>query len=157
MDYEVQRCTKRCYATERELQPGDVYYSALVLEGNEPERRDYAPEAWPGPPEGAIGWWKAEIPSSKKKRKHWAPNDVMLQFFDELEKQQDKQDLRYVLALLLARRRVMRHEETERDATGQEVAVLYCPRRDETYRIAAVVPEQSRIDEIQEELAQLLK
>ena len=157
MDYEIQRCTKRCHATERELEPGDVYYSVLVVDDGEPCRHDYSPEAWEGPPPGAIGWWKAEIPSAKAKKKHWAPNDVMLQFFDELENQEDKQDVRYVLSLLLVRRRVMRHDQTEQDDAGREVLVLQCPRRDETYRVTAVVPDASRVEEIQEELAQLLK
>ncbi|MBN1591155.1 MAG: hypothetical protein JW888_16700 [Pirellulales bacterium] len=157
MDFEVQRCTKRCHATDRELNPGDIYYSVLVVEQGEPCRRDYSAEAWEGPPSGAIGWWKAEIPSAKNKKKHWAPNDVMLQFFDELEHQEDKQDLRYVLSLLLVRRRVMRHEETEEDDQGREILVLHCPRRDEIYHVAAVVPDQQRAEAIQEELAQLLK
>ncbi|HLA84656.1 MAG TPA: hypothetical protein VJL29_07670 [Thermoguttaceae bacterium] len=157
IDYEIQRCAKRCHATDRELKPGDVYYSVLVIDHGEPRRHDYSPEAWTGPPEGAVGWWKAEIPSAKAKRKHWAPNDVMLQFFDELENQPDKQDVRYVLSLLLVRRRVMRHEETERDADGRELLVLYCPRRDETYRVPAVAPTPVRATQIQQELAQLLK
>jgi hypothetical protein len=156
MDYEIQRCTKRCHATEQELKPGDAYYSVLLVEDGELCRHDYSLEAWHGPPDGTVGWWKAEIPSAKSKKKHWAPNDVMLQFFDELENQQDKQDVRYVLSLLLVRRRVMRHEDTERDHTGREVLVLHCPRRDQTYRLRAVLPDDARVEEIQNELAQLL-
>jgi hypothetical protein len=34
--------------------------------------------------------------------------------------------------------------------------VLYCPRRETTYRVASVTPEETRINEIQEELAKLL-
>jgi len=157
MDYEIQRCTKRCQATGRELKPGDAYYSVLVVEAGGLARHDYSPEAWQGSPEGAIGWWKAEIPSAKSKKRHWAPNEVMLRFFDELERQEDKQDVRYVLSLLLVRRRVMRQEEIEQDDRGRELLVLYCPRRDETYRVPAVVPDALRAAEIQAELAQLLK
>ncbi len=157
MDYEVQRCTRRCRVTDRELKPGETHYSVLVAEQGELLRYDYSAEAWQGPPQGAIGWWKAEIPSPSTKKKHWAPNDVMLQFFDELEKQEDKQDVRYVLALLLVRRRVMRHEETRQDDQGREDLVLYCPRREETYHVPAVVPDETRVEEIQEELASLLK
>jgi hypothetical protein len=157
MDYDVERFTKRCRATGRDLQPGDVYYSVLVIEEGQPRRWDYSAEAWQGPPAGAVGWWKAEIPSANTRKKHWAPNDVMLHFFDELELREDKQDLRYVLSLLLVRRRVMRHEDTERDAEGRETAVLYCPRREETYRVPVVAPEAERVEAIQEELAGLLK
>jgi hypothetical protein len=34
---------------------------------------------------------------------------------------------------------------------------VYCPRREATYRVPAVVPAQERIEQIQEELAALLR
>lgn len=157
MDFEIQRCTRRCAATGRELAPGEEFYSVVTSEGANVVRHDYASEAWQGPPPKAIGWWKSQIPSPETKRKHWAPNDVMLQFFDELAEQPDKQDMRYVLALLLTRRRVMRMEETEHAPQQGEVLVLYCPRRDATYRVPAVAPDELRISQIQEELARLLE
>jgi hypothetical protein len=157
MDYEVQRCTRHCAGNGRELGPGESFYSVLVAEGAALRRYDYSVEAWEGPPQQTIGWWKSQIPDRNATRKHWAPNDVMLQFFDELAGQPDKQDMRYVLALLLVRRRVMRLEENEKDEQGRETMVLYCPRRETTYKVPAVTPDQPRIDEIQQELARLLE
>lgn len=157
MDYEVQRSSRHCVRSGRELTPGEPFYSVLVAEGADVRRYDYAVDAWQGPPQEAIGWWKSQIPDRNAKRMHWAPNDVMLQFFDELAEQPDKQDMRYVLALLLVRRRVMRLEETEQDDQGREVLILYCPRRETSYKVPAVTPDQSRIDEIQQELTRLLE
>ena len=157
MDYEIQRCTRHCSASGRELAPGEAFYSVLVAEEDQLCRYDYAADAWKGPPPDAIGWWKSQIPDRNARRMHWAPNDVMLQFFDELAGQPEKQDMRYVLSLLLIRRRVMRMEENETDEQGGEVLVLYCPRRETTYKIPAVTPDQARIDEIQQELASLLE
>jgi len=55
IDYEVQRCTRRCATTQRELQPGEIFYSTLVAEGAQVVRHDYSQEAWQGPPEGVLG------------------------------------------------------------------------------------------------------
>lgn len=156
MDYEIQRCTRRCAVTDRELKPGETFYAVLVAENATLTRHDYSPEAWQGPPEGAVGWWKSQVPSPDARRMHWAPNDVMLQLFDELEHQPERQDMRYVLALLLVRRRVMRLEEEARQEDGSETLVLYCPRRETTYQVPAVMPDESRINEIQQELSGLL-
>ncbi len=156
MDYEVQRCTRHCAVTGRELKPGEEFYSVLTAEGAELKRRDYSKEAWTGPPEGAIGWWRSQIPTPEANRLHWAPNEVILHFFEELQQQPARQDMRYVLALLLVRRRVLRLEEQEKNEQGQDVLVLYCPRREATYRVPAIVPDPSRTHEIQEELAKLL-
>jgi len=156
IDYEVQRCTRHCAATGRELQPGETFYSTLVAEGAEVVRHDYAPEAWNGPPGGVLGWWKSQMPERTAKKLHWAPNDVMLELLESLESQPDKKDMRYVLGLLLVRRRVVRLEETEQDDAGHEVSILYCPRRETTYRVETMMPSDERIAEIQQELAKLL-
>jgi hypothetical protein len=156
IDYEIQRCTRHCAATGRELQPGETFYSTLTAEGAEVVRRDFAPEAWHGPPEGVLGWWKSRMPERDARRLHFAPNDVMLELLESLESQPAMQDMRYVLALLLVRRRVLRLEETEKDSAGREVSVLYCPRRETTYRVATVVPSAERTIEIQDELSRLL-
>src|SRR5262245_44953245 len=156
IDYEIQRCTRRCATTDRELQPGETFYSTLTAEGAQVVRHDYSSEAWQGPPEGTLGWWKSQMPSRDARKLHWAPNDVMLELLESLESQPDKQDMRYVLALLLIRRRVVRLEETERDESNLEVSVLYCPRRETTYRVITVIPNDERTAEIQEELSRLL-
>ena len=157
MDYEVQRSTRHCTTTGREFAPGESYFSVLLAEGAELKRYDYSVEAWTGPPAEAVGWWKSQVPDQTAARKHWAPNDVMLHFWDELAEQPDRQDMRYVLTLLLIRRRVFRLEEETRDAQGRELLAVYCPRRESTHQVPAVVPDAPRIDQIQEELAALLQ
>jgi hypothetical protein len=157
MDYEVQRSARRCTASGREIAPGEKFYSVLMVEGADLRRYDYAVEAWQGAPPGAVGWWQSQLPAAGVKRVHGAPNDVLLQFFDELAEQPDKQDMRYVLALLLVRRRVFRLEEDQRSSPGGELLVLHCPRRDATYEVPVIIPDQARVDEIQEELARLLE
>lgn len=156
IEYDIQRCTRHCAATGREFAPGEAFYSVLIAAGPDLVRQDFSVDAWQGPPEGAVGWWRSQMPGPNDRRMHWAPNDVMLDFFEQLADQPDKQDMRYVLALLLTRRRVFRAEESEVDPEGRELLVLYCPRREITYKVPAVVPDESRINAIQEELAKLL-
>jgi hypothetical protein len=156
IDYEVQRCTRHCAISGRELQPGETFYSTLTAEGAQVVRQDYSAEAWHGPPEGVLGWWQAHMPRRDAKKLHWAPNDVMLDLLEGLESQSDKLELRYVLALLLIRRRVVRLEETERDESSRETSLLYCPRRETTYRVITAMPSEERTAQIQQELARLL-
>ncbi len=156
LDFEIQRCTRKCFATERELRPGETYFSALVQQGAEVTRRDYSEEAWQGPPEGTIGFWKSQMPGAGAKKLHWAPNDVMLHYFEQLAGNEEKLDVRYVLALLMIRRRVVRQENTETDEQGREVAVLFCPRNEQEYRTPVVLPPAERVQQIQDEIAKLL-
>lgn len=157
IDYEVQRCTRRCAATGRELSVGETCYSALTADGAAVVRRDYSAEAWTGPPEGAIGWWKFIVVDPYAGRLSWAPSDVMLNYFERLLEDPTAEDARYVSALLLVRRRVLRVESHEQDAAGREVLVLHCSRNEADYRVPEVMPNPERVAAIQQQLAELLQ
>ena len=157
MDFEVQRCTRRCAETDRALKPGETICSVLVAEGAEVVRYDYCEASWQGPPDGALGWWRSRIPPVDTKRIRWAPNDVMLELFDQWSEEPDRQDMRYVLTLLLVRRRVMRIEESLDDPGDRSVLTVYCPRREVTYEVSCCEPTEARVAEIQAELGRLLQ
>jgi len=160
LDFEIQRSTRRCAATDRPLEPGEVCYSVLEVHGAEIVRKDFCREAWTGPPENAFGWWRYCIPEPHAKRLKLAPNDVLLELFDQLGEQPAGEDMRYVLALLLVRRRVFRTEgfpETKPATPGDiETLTVYCPKRDATYEVPVVMPSDQRIEEIQLRLGKLL-
>ena len=123
MDFEIQRCTRHCSKTGRKLEPGETFYSILEVRGADVVRGDFSEEAWEGPPEGILGWWKSHMPDQNANRPTWAPNDVMLDLFEDLAEQPAGEDLRYVLALLLVRRRVLRLEENETDEDAVDLAL----------------------------------
>lgn len=158
-EYDVKRCTRRCAKTDRELRPGELFYSALVADGTEVKRLDYAQDAWEEPgakfQDDAIAWWKSHVPGGGR-RTHWAPNDVLLDYFQRLDGDATKADVRYVLGLLMIRRRIVRLEDTEFDEAGGEVLVLYCPRNESEFRVPVVMPSDARATEIQAEFSQLL-
>jgi hypothetical protein len=157
LDYEIQRCSRRCAATGRELAIGEVCYSVLVPEGAAVARIDYSADAWPGPPANAIGWWKTTIVDPSAGRLHWAPSDVMLHYFERLLEDPTAEDARYVLALLLVRRRVLRLERRESDAAGKVALVLYCSRNEAEYRVPEILPTAERAAAIEQQLAELLQ
>ncbi len=157
MDYEIKRCTRQCSVTGRELQEGEEFYSALIAEGADVQRVDYSKEAWEGPPEGALGWWKSQMPTKASRRARMAPNEVLLDLFHELEHNPEQQDMCYVLALLLIRRRLFRLEDPEEETeVAAETMIVFCPREEATYKIHVTEPDEARVVELQDQLANLL-
>lgn len=157
LDFEIKNCSRHCAATGRELQPGEEYFAVLRKSGADVLREDYAVDQWNGPPADCLGWWKSKLPLATNAGKpQWAPNDVMLQLFEQLGEQPLQSDMRYVLSLLLIRRRLLKLEESVRDAQGIEQLTLYCPRNETQYQIPAILPDDARVTEIQNELAKLL-
>lgn len=162
LDFEIQRSTRRCAATDRTLEPGEECYSVLEVCGSDVVRRDFAASAWAGPPTEAIGWWKSRVPEPNAKKIKLAPNEVLLELFDQLAERPESEDMRYVLALLLVRRRVLRLDGPAQPAaeptseTDVQTMTAYCPLREATYEVAVMMPSDERIDEIQQQLAELL-
>lgn len=164
VDFEVQRCTRRCAATDRALEAGEICYSQLEVDGANVIRKDFCEGAWKGAPETALAWWKSRIPDLNANKVKLAPNDVLIEFFERLAEEPLQQDMRYVLALLLIRRRVLRLESPVdllggQNAEGElsgDLLHVYCPKRDASYDVPAHMPDSARIDEIQRELSQLL-
>lgn len=129
-DYKVGRCTRRCGHLDRPLEPGEWYYS-VVSEGDEEGalvRHDYSAEAWQGPPEGALGWWKCRMPEAGAKKLKLAPDGVLIDLLRQMGGATADPTLRYLLALLLLRRRLIKPVEPSSGqpdpAVGMEVEVI---------------------------------
>ena len=94
MDYDVQRSTRDCRGHRAGVALGEEFYSALVAEGNELRRLDDpAPDAWQMPAARRNRLLQSLVPPANAKRPHQAPNDVPLQFFDELAEQPGREDM----------------------------------------------------------------
>lgn len=155
-DYEIQRFTRRCAASDRELRPGEAFYSVLTVEGADVVRKDYAAASWQGPPEQCLGWWKSQVPDPKATRAQLAPNQILLQYFEQLHGDPSKADVAYILTLLLVRRRVFKLEGEENESGGRKTLLVYCPRQECEYRVAEATPSATRVEQIQSELQELL-
>jgi hypothetical protein len=156
LDFDVRMCSRRCSSTDRELQPGEVYFSVLEEQGTEFVRHDYCVEAWLGGPHDCLGWWRARVPTKNDAKPQLAPTDVMLNVFATLENRQGEETMRYLLGLVLLRRRALRREDSHRNEEGQEVLTLYCPRRDEQFELIVSEPDVAQAEQLQQRMIDLL-
>ena len=155
LDFDVQKFTRVCAETQHEFQPGERFFAYLVRDGRQIVRRDVSEQAWQGPPDDCIAWWQSSVPDFKAKKANWAPDDVLLHYFQETEDKPEQQDVRYILALLLIRRRLFRLEDTVDEDTGESLEV-YCSRNDTQYTIPVQHVSPTRAQEIQALLSQLM-
>jgi len=156
LDFEVKRCSRKCAIADRDLAPGEHYYSVLEAEGADVLRRDYCLAEWTGPPEKAIGWWKSQMPDEGAGKAKLAPSEVALELFDRWNDSPDMHDAAFVLALFLVRKRVFRFAEAGFEENPETMLRLHCPSRAADYEVAAVEVDAGRADEIQSQLVELL-
>ena len=161
------KLSRVCSATGRPFEPGEKIFTFLFEENGEIQRRDLCAEAFKSTkrPENALAWWTSRLPSGAEKKEKLAPNDALTDFFESLADRPDEAALRYVLALLLTRRRVLRfeREEFDLDADADERSdaapsiVFFSPRRETSYVVPIVEMNAEEIAAVETRLLALVR
>ncbi|MDG2220743.1 MAG: hypothetical protein P8L85_05150 [Rubripirellula sp.] len=130
-EYKVGRCTRVCHTQSRPLRDGEWYYSVVLESDEEFVRQDYSAESWTGPPENAIGWWKNRMPMSDDKKLVLAPPEVLIDLLRQMEAVSSRAKSRYLLALMLMRRKLVRSApiESQGSPQGKSVNALGSPNQ----------------------------
>jgi hypothetical protein len=157
-EYEIQGPTRRCAATGRELKPGERYFGLLVEDGGKLVRRDFAADAWPGPPGGCVAYWAGRVPADDKPRKPVVNDDLLLDCFHRLKGSADPDGLnfRYVAALLLMRRKRFKFEDAVRDDAGRDVLLVRDSRGGAVHQVTDPRLTDEQVGEAQAEVFRVL-
>ena len=158
MEFKIQRSSGRCAATGREFREGEVLFSVLVNADDGLARVDFSEEGWSGPPDDAIAFWKGRVPVSDQPRQPLRDPDALLQLFERLGERTvpESDGLRYVLALLLARKRLFKLGNVEASPTG-EILEVVCTRTNNTYRVTKPELTSEQMEAIESQLGQLME
>ena len=107
-DYKLGRRTPECAGSGEPFVEGEEIVSAIFLGEEGFERRDYKAAAFDGV-QGAFSFWRGRIPV-KREDAHVLDFDLALDFFRKLvdEDDPDRAGLRFLLGLLLGRKRRMK-------------------------------------------------
>jgi hypothetical protein len=115
--YPFARSTGRCTASGTPFTEGDPFVAVLVERQGQPglERQDFAAQAWeqgarPQPPLRVFGFWRGTFTPHETKKQPLLGDAELLDLFEELAAATEPKQVtfRYILALLLVRRRVLR-------------------------------------------------
>ena len=119
--WQVDRSAGHCVKTGAALKEGQTYYTVLFEEGDTFRREDYSEAGWCGPPAGAFCHFKTRMPVKEKKKRLLVDDDVLVNFFSRLADEQEPSRLRFrfVLALILMRKRLLKYDETVREGMAE--------------------------------------
>ena len=159
-DWAIARATKTCAASGRKLEVGEAYFAALRETGEGFERHDFSPEAWPGVDKKPFfSYWRSKVPPDEEKRRRLVVDpEAFYAFYTGLEGAAEprKQLFRYLAALILVRKRVLRLERVEKTPEGEYI-VLYDRRTEKAVRVSSPSVAGEQLQEAQEALSRLFE
>ena len=157
MEYQIQANSRRCTATGKELQAGASFYSVLVDENGKLVRKDFSADAWQGPPAEAFSFWSGRVPARDAKERPRIDDDLLFDCLHRLRDQTepDRVQFRYVVALLLLRRKRLKFAQARRE-NCREVLVLVSPRSREEFIVENPGLTEPEIAAVQDEVFRVL-
>ena len=171
-DWEVAKTQGVCGGCGRSFEPKQEYYAALLERSQEVEqgekekpqasggfeRQDYCQECWEREPPETFCFWKARVPEPTEKKKLLVDDEVLLEFFERLaqESERVKINFRFVLALILMRKRILKYQQTQlRD--GQEIWIMGQVREQTKHEVLNPRLDDAQIEEVSEQLGAILR
>ncbi|MEM6562502.1 MAG: hypothetical protein AAF656_12935, partial [Planctomycetota bacterium] len=114
--YSVTKPGGVCYVSGTDIAPGTLFHSALRDTDDGLQRVDVLPESWASfDRTGVIAHWQATMPEPTAKKKLLVDDAVLCDLFDRLGDAdgEDKRQFRFVLGLILMRKRLLAYDGTE--------------------------------------------
>ena len=151
-EYKIDASSRRCVTCGRVFEVGEEYYSAVVETNQENllARHDFCGPCWKPPEGGYFSYWKTRVPQPEPET-HRGPRLIdmgrLMELFERLADSEEVQArrFRYVLALVLMRKRRLKVVESRRLKDGGENLTL---RETGTQRTCAVSAPPVTEDEI---------
>ncbi|MBI9018900.1 MAG: hypothetical protein JEZ07_16740 [Phycisphaerae bacterium] len=156
--WQVQRTDGVCFGTEKKIEPGDEYYAALIDGEKGFERRDYSCQFWNENHPEVFCFWKTKIPLRKPKQKLLVDDAVLINIFHRLEGEEDqtKINFRFVLALILMRKRILKYEDSYRNEENKEIWKMKMVKDPNLHEIINPQLTDEQIESVSQDLGTIL-
>ena len=116
-EWDINRPLGECCGTGQQIEAGQEYFGALVETEEGLIRRDFCGEYWDKEKPEVFCYWKTKLPDPEEKKPMFIDDDMLMSFFERLvdETEQEKVNFRFVLAMILMRKRRLKYDATKMD------------------------------------------
>ena len=173
-EWEVARTQGVCAGCGQGLEPGQEYYAGLTEQsaqdeqgkaeaveqtgGTGFERMDCCLNCWQELSPKVFCYWRTRVPRPAEKEKLLVDDGVLLNLFERLCEAQERVrvNLRFVLALILMRKRILKYERTDVQ-DGRELWIMGQVREETKHEVVNPQLDELQIQEVSEQLSSILR
>lgn len=156
--YDVSRPLGRCHVSGNPIEPGEKFMAALRETSIGFERIDVSMAAWDQyDRSGVLAFWQAVMPRAEAKKRLFVDDTVLCDLFERLSDASEpiKLNFRFVLGLILMRKRLLIYDTTRVDGE-RELWSVRLKGRDDAMDLLNPKLDEQQILEVSQQLNQVL-
>jgi hypothetical protein len=156
--WEIDKPLGQCYGTGKKIQYGEEYFGALVETQEGLQRRDFCTEYWEKEKPDVFCYWKTRLPHPDQKKQIFVDDEMLMAFFERLgrETEQEKINFRFVLALVLMRKRRLKYDSSIMEA-DKEIWRLRFAGDKQTVDVTNPHLDDEQIEQLSAQIGQILQ
>ncbi len=157
--YEVARSGGKCAVSGRVIPAGEKYYAVLRETALGFERIDVAAECWADfDKTNQLGFWQTVMPLHEVKKKVFVDDEVLCGLFERLAgvTEPAKLNFRFVLGLILMRKRLLVYETTRQTDNGGEVWAMRFRGKEEILDMVNPRLDEQQVKDVSTQLGEIL-
>ncbi len=149
----------RCAVTGNAIEPGTKFMAALRETPIGFERLDVSMGAWPAfDRKDVLGFWQTTMPRGEQKKKLFVDDQVLCELFERLGSVTEpaKMNFRFVLGLILMRKRMLIYENSRNDEAGREIWTMRFKGREQQLDLVNPKLNEQQVTEVSQQLGEIL-
>ena len=156
-EWEIHQPLGQCHGSGNPIEPGEEYFGALVLTEQGLERRDFCADYWQSEKPEVFCYWKSRLPSADEKKPIFVDDEMLMAFFERLAEETDREkvNFRFVLALILMRKRRLKYDATKTE-NGREIWRLRVVGQGEFTEVVNPRLDDEQIGQLSSQIGQIL-
>ena len=156
--YEVARPRGQCIVCQKQIDAQESLMAALKETAIGFERLDVCMDCWEAfDKTDLVGFWKTHMPKTEQKRKLFVDDEVLCQLFERLSDASEpaKLNFRFVLGLILMRKRLIVYETSRMEET-REIWQVRFKGKEEQMDLLNPRLDETQVQEVSHQLGEIL-
>jgi hypothetical protein len=156
--WEIDKPLGQCCGSGKKIKYGEEYFAALVESEEGLARRDFCADYWLAEKPDVFCYWKTRLPRPDEKKHRFIDDEMLMAFFERLGKEtkQEKINFRFVLALILMRKRRLKYDSS-RTEDGKEIWRLRIVGEKEFVEVTNPNLDDEQIEQLTSQIGEILQ
>jgi hypothetical protein len=159
-EWDIQPRSHLCTACQQPFADKQDYHTLLSLNEDGYQRRDLCPICYPSAPrEGVVSYWQGEYKMPPPPPVEPIQKDTAETLLRKLVEAKDpgQAGACYILAVMLERKKILKHRDTIQDDAGRDLLVYEHAGNGESFTVLDPHLRLDQLQEVQRQVADLLQ